>query len=156
MKSKFTLAILLIISANQLWAGTTTTNTQAKAVLSSACTFSVTDVDFGAFNPITSPTLRLAGTLTSRCSNGAVANAFPPEQSAFMTGKVFKGLVRYHLYKNPTGSNLSDWWAPDYKMQVYGTGSTVTQNYYVELRQNQMWEFIPDDYSKSITVTLNF
>lgn len=169
MKNKITIALsLLALFSGPAHAQISATNTtKATASVSSSCTFTVNDVDFGDLTPVGAPALQwVVGSIAATCSRGITFNAQMGEGKYFdsnyrnMNGTSSSTKLKYTICQtqkttgNAWGSAgvcLNPWRTTLAPLTVLGTGKTQTINMYA---LTSTGFYTPDSYTDTNTVTL--
>lgn len=150
------------------YAGTTTGSTKATATLSSYCTISSTDVNFGAYTPGSANRAGRYGvipgntTITVMCTNKTPYNVY---------GQTYLSDETWHM-KGATAGNTdvlqyAAWLSSDYYSgwfgagysgtnHISGTGTGSNQTYTVYFGIYTQAYVTPDSYSDTYTMTLNY
>lgn len=169
MKNKITIALyLLALFSGPAHAQSSATNTtKATASLSSSCTFTVSDVNFGDLTPVGSPALQwVIGSIVATCSRGVSFNVQMGEGKYYdgtyrnMNGTSSSTKLKYTICKtqktngNTWGSSsmcVDPWRTTLAQLTATGTGTTQIISMYA---LTSTGFYTPDSYTDTNTVTL--
>lgn len=145
---------------NQGYAGTVSANPQATATLAKNCSFSVEDVVFGSYNPVSSDYQTQTQNVLIQCTKGTSysisgngGSSKNGTSAAMKNASDSSSLLRYSVFAN---DNV---WTDDLNESVHwfhgtGTGSTQTLAISYRLLPNQYVS--PGSYSDSNYYTITF
>ena len=155
------------------YAATSTSDIAVTASISASCTMNVTDLDFGAYDPIVAnATSGLTGsaTVSSTCTSGATGvvtmsgglhKTFCESSKCYrrMANAGETSFLRYNIYTNASYAWGSVWTDDSNDTATVGrvTGSGVSQDLtiYGEIPKNQN-NVSPGTYADTVTVTLAY
>lgn len=162
-KIKAILASTLVVAVSgPAFAGTATANLQITATVNPTCTLSAANLDIGAFTPnATAGTLGTGGTISALCSHtlpytillGTGSGTYAQRTMTGTSGNTDK--LNYKLYSNESPSTVwGDGSAGTTTVASTGTGSTQYHQVNIDVPMNQFIK--PDNYSDSVTITVNY
>lgn len=160
----------ILISISNIQAGSIATNNKAIAILSSTCSITGTNVDFGNLTAIITPTtLWATGGVQILCSKNAaysiqlsLGNNVDPNNWRRMIGASSGALIQYTLcqtqssggtFGTATGGCTVAWRGAQYPKSATGTGAI--QNFPV-YGWSSTGFYTPDTYSDTITATISY
>ena len=161
--------VILLINSGMAQAAGASASTKATASLSSMCTISATDINFGTLNLQASNNISYAnGNVAVLCTKGSpysiqITFSTPATGSTiynghaltgYLTGKNSSSHIPYSIQPHPI-DNSSTWGA------ITGTGNGAVQNYteYGEVQLNMFGAPaypIPDIYSDTAIATITY
>lgn len=156
--------LLGIISlSGNTYATLSTSDMAVTASINVSCTMSVTNLDFGTYDPIlanATQDLTASATVSTNCSLGAIAIVRMSKGLHFFSGNYSRHMsnvggdskLKYELYKN---EGLTDVWTGKWGQSVVGTGASDDLTVYGKVFQNQQ-DAAAGSYNDTVTVTVLF
>lgn len=167
MKNKIIIAGILASSISQVFAGSTTGSIKATAQLNATCTFSVTDINFGAINPNNASYQFANGIMTILCSRQITYNAgISGGLSGDVTNRTMGSTnsnntdrLRYNISRVQNSTAPSNVWGNDGNVAHQylvsgGNGIPTPWTMYGYVLPKQY--IAPDSYSDTLIATVSF
>lgn len=162
LTNKLLIILLLSVISFGVKAANIQNNFKSAATLSTSCTLSLTDINFGTVSPKVGGQVQWAtGTMTTTCSKGVTATAIASPGNVgstsilrYMNNTSTSDILNYNLFTSQSNTTSALWLQNYSTFSIIGTGNPQSTTYYGAVRTD---EFVPpNNYSDNITVQLNF